>query len=41
MQVQKWPQAAPRQAQAQAQAQARSAGARRRMQNHAPFGCIA
>ncbi|EAA1345811.1 acetyl xylan esterase [Salmonella enterica subsp. enterica serovar Java] len=39
MQVQKWPQAAPRQA--QAQAQARSAGARRRMQNHAPFGCIA
>ncbi|EAB2143333.1 acetyl xylan esterase [Salmonella enterica] len=35
MQVQKWPQAAPR------QAQARSAGARRRMQNHAPYGCMA
>ncbi|AVS12534.1 hypothetical protein AE443_07985 [Salmonella enterica subsp. enterica serovar Senftenberg] len=36
--MQKWPQAAPRQAQAQAQAQA---GAGKHMQNHAPYGCMA
>ncbi len=35
MQVQRWPQAAPR------LAQAGSAGAGKRMQNHAPYGCMA
>ncbi|HFW3984025.1 TPA: hypothetical protein ACIBMI_004459, partial [Salmonella enterica subsp. enterica serovar Java] len=35
MQMQRWPQAAPR------LALAGSAGARKRMQNHAPYGCMA
>ncbi|EAM2853760.1 acetyl xylan esterase [Salmonella enterica subsp. enterica serovar Nima] len=35
MQVQRWPQAAPR------LAQAGSAGAGKHMQNHAPYGCMA
>lgn len=35
MQVQRWPQAAPR------LAQAGGAGAGKRMQNHAPYGCMA
>ncbi|EAA7200976.1 hypothetical protein DPJ43_15910 [Salmonella enterica subsp. enterica serovar Newport] len=35
MQVQRWPQAAPR------LALVWHAGARKRMQNHAPYGCMA
>ena len=35
MQVQRWPQAAPR------LALAGNAGAGKRMQNHAPYGCMA
>ncbi|MJQ35539.1 acetyl xylan esterase [Salmonella enterica subsp. enterica] len=35
MQMQRWPQAAPR------LALAGSAGARKRMQNYAPYGCMA
>lgn len=41
MQVQRWPQAAPRLAQAGGAGAGAGAGAGKRMQNHAPYGCMA